>query len=100
MEPSKLWKKSKILFIVALPLIALILFKDILLALLVSGGTKEVKKTKKKDEELKDKVEVLEKEAAKSEGKIERIKEEIKEIDSSKDENWHLEWNLDEDNKE
>ena len=47
-----LWNKSKLLFIIAIPLILLFIFKDVIIALLESNIKKTVDNAQKQDDQL------------------------------------------------
>lgn len=87
---KELWEKNKILFFLLIPVVLLILFKDIVLGFLIGSARRLVDKSKEKDAEL-------DKQAALADAESERLKAEAKELDDkikNRDEddisaNWH-----------
>lgn len=82
---NKLWEKSKLLFILAFPIVLLILFKDVLISLLISSGKKRASRTREKDAALKEHFSNLEE-------KIKKHQKTIKNIEKEDDADWHLKW--------
>ena len=87
MNYKTLWKEHKVKFFLLLPVIILLLLKDIIFDMLISGGLKEVKETEEKDMILKDKADKANLEAEKHKATADRIKKEIDNIEEN--ENWH-----------
>jgi hypothetical protein len=52
LNPLKLWQENKWLFFLLLPLVLIVLFKDILIGFLSSSGQNIVEDTEQTDEEL------------------------------------------------
>lgn len=82
-----LWKNNKVFFFLLLPLILVLVFKDVLLAVLVGGARKTAEEAKTKDADLK-----KEQDSANSEA--ERLRDEANDLEGDIhagkiDENWN-----------
>lgn len=52
MDPIKLWKEKKWLFFLLLPVILIVMFRDVLISLIAAGGHKKVDEADVKDRDL------------------------------------------------
>lgn len=90
---KNLWKKNKILFAIALPLIVLVVFKDLIMEYLIGSARKMSNEAKDKDQELKEKQDKLNAEADKTKADADRLQNEIEDTrKEAGDEDWHKNW--------
>jgi len=84
---KNLWNKNKILFFVLIPLIVIVLFKDLLIGLLGHSIRKEANKARKEDKDLKAKADAANKKADSLKAEADGAEDRIKNKDSGLD--WH-----------
>ncbi len=82
-----LWNKNKLVFILLLPIVLIVFFKDLIFSYLVKSSNDKVDKTKAKDEELKQKAKAANEQADKAKQEADKLEKEIKDIEG--DEDWH-----------
>lgn len=90
MNPIKLWQDNKILFFLLLPIILLILFKDIIITLIASGAHKNIDAAAEKDDKLKSDAQ---KHNVEAEIHKERAKEIENKIKNNNERDIPLDWN-------
>jgi hypothetical protein len=87
---ENLYKKNKIIFFLLIPLVILVIFKNLIFSFLARSVKGEVKNAIKKDDELKSTQDNLVKESEKHKALADAKKEEIKNNDAaSVSEDWH-----------
>ena len=72
-----LWQKNKVLFFIAIPVILLFVFKDVIIAVLASGAREMSEKARKEDAKLKAEADKLNNEANKLKDDAKRIGDNI-----------------------
>lgn len=87
---KNLWNKNKIIFFLLIPVVLLVVFKDLVFSFLASQVRKDIKDTVNKDDELKSKQDDLVKESEKQKALADAKEEEIKNREASDiSEDWH-----------
>lgn len=87
MDIKKLWQNNKFLFFLLLPLVLLVVFKDLIWDFLVGSARKKVRETEKKDEELKQKADEANAKADELKDQADQLGEDVKNVKG--DPNWH-----------
>lgn len=85
---KNLWEKNRLVFLLLLPLILLIVFKDVVISMLLSGARKEAQKAKEEDAKLEKEQDKINDEADKLKAQADALETKIKEGDPA-NEDWH-----------
>jgi cell division protein FtsL len=86
---TNLWQKNKIVFFLLIPIILLVVFKNVIFAFLARSVKNEVKDAVKKDDELKKEQESLVNESEKQKASADAIENQIKNNAESVSDDWH-----------
>lgn len=84
---KNLWKNNKLLFIIAIPLILIVVLRDVIMNLLIGSARKIANKAKVEDSKLKAEEDRLNAEADKKREEADKLGEKADNVE--KDENWH-----------
>lgn len=82
-----LWSKNKLLFCLLIPLILLVVFKDLIMDYLIGSSRKLVNKTKEEDQKLKAESDKAQQEANDLKESADNKEEQINNL--PEDEDWH-----------
>ena len=82
---ADLWVNHRWKFFILLPIVLLVVFKDVIMAFIVESGIKEVKQTEQADQKIKEVIKEKEIKAAEHEAKAEAIKDSPVSVDRD----WH-----------
>lgn len=82
---KKLWENNKILFVLLLPLVLILLFKDLLLELLVGSVRVKTKQTAEEDKKLKSEQDAINDAANKLKSEADELGKKAEKVDERED---------------